>query len=280
MANLKKLEFLLLRYVPDAVKGEFVNVGVVVLEDGAAGAGFADVRFTRDWRRAKCLDPEVETEMFEAVETEIRIRLHSRTEDCSKGGVALAQREWILKMLEDSFSNALQVTDTKAVLAESPEAELRKLVEMYCESQARTRKQAAGRPVIYGRMKDEFERAGVWPLMRKRIAVADYTGKGDPLRIDCGYRPNGVIRLFQAVSLEHDLDAAKVLAFTFPQLREGIARAEGAKAELTAVVEDDLDRNDDAVDFAVITMAQNGISVAQMREMPQIAERARVELRV
>lgn len=280
MTRLRQLEFLLLRYVPDAVKGEFVNVGVVVLEGGAAGGGFADLLFTRDWRRVKCLDPEVETEMFEALEAEIRSRLNSQAVDCSKGGMALPQREWIVKMLEDSFSNALQVTDTKAVLAEDPAAELTKLVEMYCESQARARRQLAGRHVIYGRMKDEFERAGVWSLMRKRIAVADFTGKGDPLRIDCGYRPNGVIRLFQAVSLESDLDAAKVLAFTFPQLREGIAQVEGAKAELTAVVEDDLDRNDDAVDFALITLARNEIAVAQMRELPRIAERARVELGV
>jgi hypothetical protein len=116
--------------------------------------------------------------------------------------------------------------------------------------------------------------------MRKRIPVAEYTGKGDPLRIDCGYRPNGVVKMFQAVSLESDLDAAKVLAFTFPQLREGIARVEGAKAELTAVVEDDLDRNDDAVDFALITLARNEIAVAQMSALPEIAARARVELRV
>ncbi|HEY3927198.1 MAG TPA: DUF3037 domain-containing protein [Candidatus Koribacter sp.] len=280
MANLKQLEFLVLRYVPDAVKGEFVNFGVVVLEGGADGVGFADVRVTRDWRRVKCLDPDVETEMLEAVEGEIRARLQSGAVDCSKGGVAMAQREWIMKMLEDSFSNALQVTDAKAVLAEDPRAELGKLVEMYCESQARARRQLAGRHVIYGRMKDEFERAGVWPLMRKRIPVAEYTGKGDPLRIDCGYRPNGVVKMFQAVSLESDLDAAKVLAFTFPQLREGIARVEGAKAELTAVVEDDLDRNDDAVDFALITLARNEIAVAQMSALPEIAARARVELRV
>jgi hypothetical protein len=29
-------------------------------------------------------------------------------------------------------------------------------------------------------------------LMRKRIAAAEYTRPGDPLRIDAGYRPNGM----------------------------------------------------------------------------------------
>ncbi len=31
---MKQCEFFLLRYVPDVVKGEFVNIGVVLLEAG------------------------------------------------------------------------------------------------------------------------------------------------------------------------------------------------------------------------------------------------------
>ena len=41
MGEKRQLDFFLLRYVPDAVKDEFVNVGVVMVETGANG-GFAD----------------------------------------------------------------------------------------------------------------------------------------------------------------------------------------------------------------------------------------------
>ena len=75
MAERKKLEFFLLRYVPDAVKDEFVNIGVVMVEPGGNGAGFADVRFTRDWRRVRCLDPQADVEMLAALEREIRGQL-------------------------------------------------------------------------------------------------------------------------------------------------------------------------------------------------------------
>ena len=51
MAQFRQCEFFLLRYVPDVVKGEFVNLGVVLLEEG--DNGFTDVRFLRDWRRAE-----------------------------------------------------------------------------------------------------------------------------------------------------------------------------------------------------------------------------------
>ena len=86
----RQCEFFLLRYVPDAVKDEFVNLGVVLYEPGEAGSGqaaFADVRFTRDWRRVRCLDPDADVEMLEALEREIRERL-------AEGGDS---REWLLK---------------------------------------------------------------------------------------------------------------------------------------------------------------------------------------
>ncbi len=40
-----------------------------------------------------------------------------------------------------------------------------------------------------------------------------------------------MIRMFQAVSLEGDVEAAKVLAYSAPQLREGVLRVESARLE-------------------------------------------------
>jgi len=117
-------------------------------------------------------------------------------------------------------------------------------------------------------------------LMQKQIAAAQYTHKGDPLKIDCGYRPNGVIKLFQAVSLESDINAAKVLAFSYPALQEGIRRVENAGTLLTAIVEDELDRDDEEVLFALNTLHGSGIQVAVSSTLSELAELARVELRV
>ena len=69
-----ELGFFLLRYVPDAVKEEFVNIGVVMV-GGGTDAGYADVRFTRDWRRVLCLDPGADLEWLQALERDIRMRL-------------------------------------------------------------------------------------------------------------------------------------------------------------------------------------------------------------
>jgi hypothetical protein len=266
MPERRRCEFFLLRYVPDAVKDEFVNVGVVMLEGGESG--FAEVRFTRDWKRVRCLDPEADVEMLEGMEQEIRERLR-------EGG---ANRDWLLKRMEDTFSNAIQVTPTKAVLAVSPEEELGRLAEMYLERSKRGARVISGRQQIVTAMRGEFERQGVWAMMRHNIAAADYTHKGDPLRLDCGYRPNGTVHFYQAVSLETDVNSAKVLAFTFPKIREGIARTEKAGADLTAIVETELSQDDEAVAFALATLRGSEIQVASVAEMPRIAESVRREL--
>src|SRR5271157_4315299 len=286
MASYKQCEFFLLRYVPDVVKGEFVNVGVVLLENGdggpstGSGQAFTDVRFTRDWRRVRCLDPEVDVELLESYESELRRLLQSRAPEVINYRGPMSRREWLLALMQQSFSGALELAPMTAVLTESPAAELGKLAQAYLESSARGRRAQAGRRLIFNLMRDAFEQQGVWRLMRTQIAVAQYTNRGDPLKIDCGYRPNGVIRMFHAVSRESDVDAAKVLAFSYPALRDGLLRAENAGSELTAVVEDGLNRGDEGIGFALATLAASQINVAAVSEMPQIAERARVELRL
>ena len=134
------------------------------------------------------------------------------------------------------------------------------------------------RQSILQKMRSEFESAGVWPLLWRDVPVARYTRGGDPLKIDCGYSPNGTVKLFHAVSLTTDANIAKVLAFTFPQLREGIRQAEGKQAQLTAVVEDDLPPDDEAVGFARETLERHAILIAAAAEMPRIAAAAAREL--
>ncbi len=117
-------------------------------------------------------------------------------------------------------------------------------------------------------------------MMHHDIRAAEFTHKGDPLKIDCGYRPNGVLKMFHAVSLATDVDSAKVLAFTFPLMRDGMARAQKLDAALTAVVEDELDRADESIAFALDTFARTQITVAAASELPRLADVARKEMRV
>jgi len=57
------------------------------------------------------------------------------------------------------------------------------------------------------------------------------------LRIDMGYRPNGLVRMFHAVSLDPGLENGQGSGLFRHALRAGVERVEKAELELTAVVE-------------------------------------------
>jgi hypothetical protein len=268
-------EFQLLRYVPDAVRNEYVHIGVILREQGSAEP--AQVRFTRDWRRVRCLDAEADTALLEGMENDLRRRFQDEPEGN------------LMRLLSEALSLNVQMTEPKAYLAESLPAGMEELMRLYVEPAPRERvPRLSGRAAIQARMRTEFERAGVWELMRKKIAASEYTRPGDPLRIDAGYRPNGMIRMFHAVSLEPGVEMAKVLAFSAAGLRIGVERVERAQLELTAVIEPaaKLGATDEEPDrlemyrFGVETMEEHRIRVLTTTDLGRVAETARRELRV
>jgi hypothetical protein len=236
--------------------------------------------------------------MLEGLESELRRRFEQEPDGN------------LMHVLEDSFSNSVQVTRAKAYLAESMESGVEELMRMYVEPLKRERvSRLSGRAAIQAQMRTEFERAGVWDLLRKRIAASQYTRAGDPLRIDLGYR-NGLVKMFQAVSLDAGagVDAAKGLAFSADGLRMGVEREERVPLELTAIVEpiqqwtvdsgqwtgkarrpaagrEEIEGELDpervaAYRFAVETMEEKRIRVLTTADLGRVAETARRELRV
>ncbi len=268
MDGRRQLEFFLLRYVPDAVKDEFVNIGVVMVEPGANGGGFAEVRFTRDWRRVRCLDPQADVEMLAALERDIRGQL-AITHD----------REVLLRRLEDSFSNVIQLSPAKGCLAEDPVREIEAMASMYLEAaKIGGRREVNGRQRILGKMREAFEQAGIAKFLLP-IPVAPYTKPGDPFQFDFGYRVGGEIKLFHAVSLKTSVDAAVLLAARYPRIAPDMSKLTEAAPVLTAVVDDDLDRGRESIQFALSMMEEEKIRIAVAAEMPMIAQVARRELR-
>jgi hypothetical protein len=195
----------------------------------------------------------------------------------------------LMRLLRESLSLSVQMTEAKAYLAESLPAGMEELMRLYVEPPPRERvPRLSGRAAIQARMRSEFERAGVWDLLRKRVAASEYTRPGDPLKIDAAYRPNGVIRMFHAVSLEPGVEMAKVLAFSEAGLRAGVERVEKAQLELTAVIEpaarmgatDEEPERLEMYRFGVETMEEHRIRVLTTSDMGRVADTARRELRI
>jgi hypothetical protein len=269
MAEKHKLEFFLLRYVPDAVKGEFVNFGVMALENGADGSRLIDVRFTKDWGRVLCLDPQADLDVLTGLLKDLRQEI-----GLTKDHVSLLHR------MEDSFSSVVQVSVIMPALTEKLTlTEIDDVAKMFLESpKIRRTREPAGRQKILETMRSEFKRTGVLRWMNA-VPVEPYTKAGDPFEFDFGYRVGGEIKLFHAVSMRASVDAAVMLASRYPKIAPEMEKVAGASPLLTAVIEAELDRARAEVAFALEMMEESKIRVAPTTAVPGIAETARVELR-
>jgi len=267
MADLKKLEFFLLRYVPIAVREEFVNVGLILME--ADHAGFAEVRFAPDWRAAERIDPQVDTEKLEAIARHARKQFQNPE-----------TRAAFVKKMEDSFSNLIQLSPMSACLAEDPAKEIEALSSFYFKVIHQPAQRApSGRNRIWQQMRAAFEQEGILGSLMTDVALEQYTQPGDPLRLDFAYRVREELKVFQAVSLSGKLDQANYFGSRAREITEVFAEKTGAAPLFTAVVNDDWDRNNADAKYAMGNMMRNQVEVAVLTDMPKIAERARLELR-
>ena len=214
------------------------------------------------------MDPQADVEMLTALERDVRGQL-ATTHD----------RDVLLRRLEDSFSNVIQLSPTKGCLAEDPVREIEAMASMYLEAaKVGGRREVSGRQLILGKMREAFEQAGIAKFVLP-VPVAPYTKPGDPFAFDFGYRVGGEIKLFHAVSLKASVDAAVMLAARYPKIAPVMSKGDAGAPILTAVIDDDLDRGQESVRFALSMMEEERIRIAVAAEMPMIAEVARRELR-
>jgi hypothetical protein len=290
----RAFEFRVVKFVPNAVHGMTANIGVILAEVESPDRGFADIKLADDWKLARILDPLLDIDLFEALAIEIRENLHSSVRDRSMGGVEVTRREWMEHVLEDWCSNGIQVSEPRAVMTDDPVRELSRLVKMYCnfgrtEVKVVSDPRRVGRAAIVFQMRKAFEQYGVIKHLQKQVDVSALTGVGNAWKIDYAYRyPKEVradlnrdsqyFKMFHAVSLRKDADAAEILAARFQEFRSGLEDKLQAEAKLTAIVETGLDRESPFVKFAYETFKEKNVEVATLAQMPGIAERARKEL--
>ncbi len=269
MGERRQLEFFLLRYVPDAVKGEFVNFGLMAMENGTNGSELIDVRFMKDWGRVLCLEPQADVDLRAGLQREIRQEIGRARDQIA-----------LLKRMEDSFSGLVQVSAVMPVLTEKAALEeIDDVAKMFLEApKIRRVREPVGRQKILETMRDEFQKTGVLALL-SAVPAEPYTKMGDPFEFDFGYRFGGEIKLFHAVSMRSGIDSAVMLAARYPSIAPTMARITEAVPTLTAVVEDDLDRGRSEIGFALEMMEESKIKVARTTDMAEIAEVARVELK-
>ena len=259
-------QFYLLRYVPNIVRGEFVNLGVLLYDP--ADKRLLPPRLLENFARVRRLHPWADLDVLAALEKQI---------EAEAAGQA-ANLAGTLDRLQQ-FSNALEFAEPKAVLTTDPEAELERLFETYVvEPKYPTRLAAAverSRAWIRAQLNAALRRAGLWERLDRSVAVEQFTHKGDRFRFDFGWRHNGHRGFLQALALEREVDRAKVLAYTMERISTRLA-AQKLTARCTAVVE--APPAGDTAELAARILAEQQIALVPVAELPDFAERLRLEL--
>lgn len=223
----KRCQFVVLRFVPNLVRDESVNIGVMLYNPDDREL---TPRLTDNFRRVKRLHPWADIDLLRGLQADFEQRLAERVEDLGA----------YLETLEQTLSNALQLTPPRAIRTEDPLAELDRLYESYVQ-EPRLAPGAFARAIentrawIRQRVHAAFKRAGLLERMEKRVLVEDFTYKGDNFRLDFGYRHNGTHGFVHAIALERDITTAKVLAYTAERVHARVP------AEFTAIVEREID---------------------------------------
>ena len=263
----------ILRYMPNLIRDEWINIGVLLEEVQAVGvSSSAEVRLAlrfieedADIARVRRLHPGVDEDLLRGLPSEFQQQLR------------LSARELAayLEKLDKTLSNAIQFSPQKGVLTDDFDAELDRL---YRDQVAPV---AAGRSTIVqntrlwirSRLNDVFRRHRLLGKLQRSIPVAEFTQPGDPMRLDYGYRYNGTRGYLHAVALGRDPSQAKVLAYTAECIR-----AQDRGAEFTAMTETEPESSNPRHQFVARLFADQHIAILPLQRAEGFAEQLRIRI--
>jgi Protein of unknown function (DUF3037) len=267
-SSLKECAFFLVQYIPDLVRGEFMNIGLFL---HCPEEKYLGCLFTDDYRRVKRFHAQADLEFLREIQNDFEQQIDEHGEDL----------EGYVRYVQNAFSNLLQVAPPRTCLLHDPQSEIHSLFARYVTERASAIEREDTRVRIKQRLTSAFVHAGVWEKLQKRIAAAAWTHPGDPFTFDYGYRPveiagkpNGHVRFIHALSLKRDSELAKVLVYTLEHVRRKEA------ADLTAVVEGLAGQGDDSAALCQRILEEGKIAIQPLASVEAFAESIRAELMI
>jgi hypothetical protein len=267
-SELKQCSYFLVRYVPDVVKEEFINIGVFLY---CPAEQFLDCLFSDDWRRVKGFHPQADTEFFKLLQADFEDQIREREKEL----------ELFIREMQ-SYSNLIQLSPPCDCLTADLAAQLQQLFQRHVGVRLAGPTKQDTRMRIKLRMTDCLRRHEVYEhrLFEKHIPASHWTDAGDPFLFDFGYKPperagkpNGRVRLIHNVSLQRD-DPKRVeaLMWTFERVLEK------EPSYLTVGHEDNPDPNSRQVRFSQRVLEHEHVRLVPVSGFDEYAQSVRAEL--
>jgi hypothetical protein len=257
------LRYRILRYTPNLLRDEWVNIGVLLEETDRPRRAMRVIE-EEHLGRVRRLHPEADLDLLRGLPAEFSTRL---------GGPA-GRVEGEIRKLTDTLSNGVQFGPAKGLLAGDFDAELNRLYDEQVAPIARARGGFAenARSWLRSRLRDVFRRHRILGKVKENVRVEEFTHPGDTFKFDYGYQ-NGVEGYVQSVLLARDMLQSKALTYT----AEHIRRRKPA-AEFTAITDTAPTPGNLRHDFLLRLFAEQNIRVVPMPSVEKFAEELRLRL--
>jgi hypothetical protein len=246
----------ILRYTPNLVRDEWVNIGVLVFDPQSGERRLRLIEEQEEYTRVRRLHPEADEALLRALRDDLEDRFESARSSQGRGSNGGGMQE-LLRKWDDTLSNALQLAPQKGVLSGDLDAELERLYGDHVALPRMPSRVGApgGRAQMRSYCSQVFRHAHVWDKIKKSVRAAEFTFPGDPMRIDYSYRRNGTQGFLHTLSVSRAPGDAKVLAYT----AERIAAKASLKTEFAAITDIELTEHNDRDRFVDRTLRDAGI---------------------
>jgi len=281
-ANERACAYRVLRYTPNLVRDEWVNIGVLVFDPQTGDRRLRLIEEPEEYARVRRLHPQADESLLRALRNDLEDRFATASElfggngDAHAGGNGRADWLKLLGKWDETLSNALQLAPQKGVYAQDLDAETERLYADHVAPQrGGTRVGAPGsRGIIRSYCAQVLRQARLWERLQKGVRAEEFTFPGDPMRIDYGYRRNGTRGFVQTLSVTRAPGEVKSLAYTVERIRSKVKSSEfTAVTDVQLIAENDRHRfvQETLRDVGVEAVAMEGFAVwtAKMRPLIQ-----------
>src|SRR5579862_9222392 len=192
----------ILRYVPNLLRDEWVNIGVLLYDPNTGERRLRLIEDTTEFNRVRRLHPRFDETTLRGLRDHLESRFGAAMTSNGNGGpIRSALRngqgnpspdstDWfqVLEKWDATLSQSLQLADPKATTAGDINTEVDRLYNERVAVIAIAGPARTGVPNSRARLRQYceqvFRQARVWDRIDKSIRVEEFTFPGDPMRLD------------------------------------------------------------------------------------------------
>jgi len=232
-ANARAFAYRILRYTPNLVRDEWVNIGVLLFDPQTGERRLRLIEEPEEYARVRRLHPLVDESVLRELRNNLEDRLARAGElfsngDGRDGPDVPASWLKLLAKWDETLANVVQLAPQKGVYAGDLDAETERLyADHVAPERGAARVGAAGtRGAMRSYCAQVWKQARVWDRLQKGLRVEEFTFPGDPMRIDYAYRRNGTRGFVQTLSVSRTPGEVKSLAYTVERIRYKMSSSE------------------------------------------------------